>query len=161
MLRLKLRAGALQVTLFIAVVVALLLTAFILLIHTHKRFSAQTDFIIESAKNANKGINHALAIDMQLNDTTTIDLNDEDYKTLKVHREFWGVFEKVTSVSKIKSSTIKKSALIGGLSNKAERLALYVQDNNKPLVLVGETKIEGLAYPFGNSLKLVMMMNLK
>jgi hypothetical protein len=153
MLRLKLKAGALQVTLFIAVIIALLLTAFILLVHTNKRFSVHTDFIIESTRNANKGINHALAIDLRLNDTTVIDLNDEDYKTLKVHREFWGVFEKVTSVSKIKNSSIKKSALIGGLSNEDERLVLYVQDNDKLLHVAGNTRIEGLAYLPNQTLK--------
>jgi hypothetical protein len=147
MLQLKLKAGALQVTLFIAVIIALLLTAFILLVHTHNRFSIQTDFIIESTKNANKGINHALTTSIRLNDTTLVDLQDEDYKTLKLHREFWGVFEKVTSVSEIKNSRIKKSALVGGLSyNETTDLALYVQDNNKPLVLVGDTRIEGLSY---------------
>ena len=38
---LKVKAGALQLTMFIVVVIALLLTAFIILIHTHKRFRLQ------------------------------------------------------------------------------------------------------------------------
>lgn len=143
---LKLKAGALQLTLFIAIVIALLLTAFILLVQTHKRFSVQKDFIVETIQNTNKGILYTLDNVIRLNDTTSIDLKDEDYKSLKVHCEFWGVFEKVISISKIKNNTIKKVAIIGGVQSKKDRLALYLQDNNKPLVLVKDTKINGLVY---------------
>ncbi|EGV42210.1 hypothetical protein BZARG_385 [Bizionia argentinensis JUB59] len=142
----KLKAGALQLTLFITVVIALLLTAFILFIQTHKRFNIQTDFIIETAKNTDSGISHALNNIVPLNDTTSINLNGEDFKTLNVHREFWGVFEKVTTISKIKKNIFKRTALIGAAQSKNNRTVLYVQDNNKPLVLVGNTKIEGVAY---------------
>lgn len=142
----KLKAGALQMTLFIAIVIALLLTAFILLVQSHKRFSVQNDFIIETVQNTNKGIHYALANSLVLNDTTTIDLKDEDFKILKVHREFWGVFEKIISSSRIKTNALKKVALIGGEQPKTDRLALYLQDNNKPLVLVSDTKIKGLTY---------------
>ncbi|WP_458628638.1 hypothetical protein [Winogradskyella sp. PC D3.3] len=142
----KLKAGALQMTLFIAIVIALLLTAFILLVQIHKRFSVKNDFIIETVQNTNKGIHYALANSLVLNDTTTIDLKDEDFKSLKVHREFWGVFEKIISNSRIKTNALKKVALIGGEQPKTDRLALYLQDNNKPLVLVSDTKIKGLTY---------------
>ncbi|MFD2916847.1 hypothetical protein [Psychroserpens luteus] len=142
----KVKAGALQMTLFIGVIIALILTAFILLVHIHNRFKIQANFIIETTKNADNGIHYALNNNISLNDTTSVSLIDEDYKSLKLNRDFWGVFERVTSVSKIKNNRIEKSALIGGLSIYNQRLALYVQDNNKPLVLVGKTRIEGLTY---------------
>jgi cytoskeletal protein CcmA (bactofilin family) len=142
----KLRAGALQLTLFIIVVIALLLAAFVLLINTHKRFQIQTDFIIETTRNADKGIDYALQNTIRLNDTTSINLEDEDYKNLKVHRDFWGVFEKITTVSQIKNNRFQKIALIGAKQSEGNRSALYLQDNNMPLVLVGNTKIEGTAY---------------
>jgi len=145
MVWLKLKAGALQLTLFIAVVIALLLAGFILLVHTHKRFSLQSDFIIQTAQNTTRGIHQAMINQIPLNDTISIDL-EEDYKSLKVQREFWGVFEKVTSIATIKKNRLKRVALIGGEQSKNIRTALYVQDNNKPLVLVGNTKIEGVAY---------------
>lgn len=143
---LKLKAGSLQLTLFIIVVIALLLTSFILLVHTHKQFQVKTDFIIETTRNCDKGIDYALQNSIHLNDTTTIALKDENFKTLKVHREYWGVFEKITAVSQIKNNRFQKTALIGAKQPKNNRKALYVQDNYKPLVLVGNTKIEGAAY---------------
>ena len=82
----------------------------------------------------------------QLNDTISVNLSDEDYKTLKVHRDYWGLFEKVTAVSKIKTKTFKKIALVGAAQPEINRTALYLQDNNRPLVVVGSTKIKGVAY---------------
>ena len=48
-----------------------------------------------------------------LNSTIPVDLADEDYKTLIVQRNFWGLFEKVTSTSTIKTKTFQKMALVG------------------------------------------------
>jgi len=146
MFRLKLKAGALQFTTFIVVIIALLLTAFILLVHTHKLFQVQSDFIIETTRLSNKGIDYCLKHSIRLNDTITINTEDETYKTLKVHRDFWGVLEKVTSTASIKHKQFQKVALVGAKQTENSRRALYVQDNNKPLVLVGNTKVEGMSF---------------
>lgn len=146
MFRLKFKAGALQLTTFIIVVIALLLTAFILLVHVHKQFQVQSDFIIETTKQSNEGIDYVLQNSIPLSDTTSIKLDSEDYKTLKVYRGFWGVFEKVVSTATIKNNHFQKIALLGSKQTESNRSSLYIQDNNKPLVLVGDTKIEGLAY---------------
>lgn len=142
----KVKAGALQLTMFIVVVIALLLASFIILIDTHKRFSIQTDFVLETIDNTYKGIDYVLQNNVKLNDTLTINLQDEDFKTLKVHRDYWGLFEKVVSSSNIKTNSFKKTALIGVTQPDTDRIALYVEDNNNPFVVVGNTKIQGLAY---------------
>src|SRR5690606_9162862 len=111
-----------------------------------KRFDIQTKFIQETVENANDGINYALFYSVNLKDSISVNLNDEDYKSLKVYKDYWGVFEKVTSVSKIKTNRIVKVAFIGGIQPKDNRLALYLEDQNKPLVLVGHTKIAGVTY---------------
>lgn len=146
MFRLKFKAGALQLTTFIIVVIALLLTAFILLVHVHKQFQVQSDFIIETTKQSNEGIDYVLQNSIPLRDTTSIKLDGEDYKTLKIYRGFWGVFEKIVSAATVKNYHFQKIAFVGSKQPKSNRSALYIQDNNKPLVLVGNTKIEGLAY---------------
>ncbi|GAA3614537.1 hypothetical protein Q4Q39_02675 [Flavivirga amylovorans] len=142
----KIKAGALQFTMFIVVVIALLLTACIILIDTHKRFNIQTDFVLETIENTNKGIDYVLQNKTPLSDSITINLEDEDYKTVSVHRDYWGVFEKVIAIATIKTNRFKKVALIGALQPKINRTSLYVEDKNKPLVLVGNTKIRGVAY---------------
>ncbi len=142
----KLNAGALQLTMFIAVVIAILLASFVVLIQTHKRFNVQTSFVLETIDNADRGIDYAMYHSTLLNDVTTVDLDDEDYKILKVKRDFWGLFEKVISTSTIKTNTFSKVALVGVTQSKTNRTVLYLKDNNKPLVLVGNTKIQGTAY---------------
>ena len=142
----KVKAGALQLTTFIVVVIGLLLAAFIILIHTHKTFKVQTSFVIETINNADKGINYALQNKLQLNDTTLVDLYDENYKTIKVHRDFWGIYEKIIAISSIKNKTFKKNALIGASQPSINRIALYLEEQNRPLVVVGNTKIQGDVY---------------
>ena len=146
MRRLKIKAGALQLTTFIIVVIALLLAAFILFVHTHKQFQLQSDVIIDTTKLADVGIDYTLQHAIKLGDTVSVSANNEEDKTLKVHRSFWGVFEQVLSTASIKNKRFQKIALVGAVQPKNNRTALYVQDNNKPLVVVGDTKIEGDAY---------------
>jgi len=142
----KVKAGALQLTMFIVVVIALLLSAFILLLHTYNRFHVQTDFVLETIDNSDKGINYALFNNMPKHDTLSTNLIQDDDKVLKAHRDYWGLFEKVTSVSSIKNNTFKKIALVGAAQREVDRMALYVEDKNRPLVLVGNAKIQGVAH---------------
>ncbi len=142
----KLNAGALQFTMYVVVVIALVLGAFIILLHTHKHFKIQTNVSLEVIKNCDKGMLYATQNSDLLRDTLELNIFNETFKTVKIHKTHWGVFEKVTSVSKIKNKVLKKIALVGGRQLKTKRTALYLEDHNKPLVLVGNTKIQGLAY---------------
>ncbi len=143
---LKIRAGAIQMAIFISVIVALLLFTFIVLIHTHKKFGADSHFNLETIKNADKGIAFALSNKTVTRDTVFVDLKDQDFKSLKVCHNFWGVFETVSSTATIKSKRFAKIALIGTKQSESDRTALYVKDNKKPLVLVGNTRIQGVAF---------------
>lgn len=140
----KVKAGALQLTLLIIVVVALLLTAFIALIYTHKKFDIQTSLIVKTVKNADEGITYALKNKINIEDTLTIDLKNRSH--LKIYRDFWGVLERVTVSSNIKKNKFVKSVLLGSRQKEKERISLYLKDNDNPLVLVGNTKIKGLTY---------------
>ena len=142
----KVKAGALQLTLFICVVIALLLFAFVILIHTHKRFNTMSDQTVAVVKNADEGIRYALSNNLKLNDTINSNLESDIGELVKVHRGYWGLFEKVSAKSTIKTKRFNKIALVGDVQSKTNRTVLYVQDNNKPLVLVGNTRIQGDAY---------------
>ena len=142
----KVKAGALQLTMFIVIIIALLLSAFILLIHTHNRFKIQTNFVLETVDNASKGIDYMLQNDIRLDDTIQVNLHTENHKAVKVYRDYWGLFGKVVSIATTKTNTFRKTALMGGLQSQKDRTALYVEEQNKPLVLVGNTRVEGLTY---------------
>ncbi len=65
--------------------------------------------------------------------------------TINVKREFWGVFEKRTVLTSHKSTNYSKTALIGGKDDE-ELPALYVNDHQRPVILVGNAKITGTAF---------------
>lgn len=136
----KLKAGALQLVLFIVVVIALLLLAFILLIHTHKRFQVQTTVLTDTVHYAYDGIWSTVNSKEVKGDTLII--SEGDNTTIKTHRSHWGIYDKVISKSNTKTYEYTKMGLLGGHSG-ADRVALTLKDNNKPLVLVGDVKIEG------------------
>ena len=142
----KLKAGSLQLVTFIVVVIALLLSSFIILIHIHKQFRIKTNHVIETVGLVDKGISYLLQSESIAADTISVPLYDEDYKSVKVHKSFWGVFEKAYSKAKIKHTALSKMALVGSKRDQNNNPALVMKDNNKPLVLVGHTKIEGKAY---------------
>lgn len=142
----KLKAGALQLTLHIVIVIGLLLTAFVLLVYLHKRFKLQTSFVKETIENCDRGIDYAIKNRVINNDTISVNLNDEDYKSLKIYKDFWGAFEKVSVVSKIKTHRFDKTALIGSGQLDINRPSLFLKETKTPLVLVGNTNLEGLAY---------------
>ncbi|WP_422106022.1 hypothetical protein [Winogradskyella sp.] len=142
----KLKAGALQLVTFVVVVIALLLAAFVLLLHVHRQFRIKSNHTIATVALVNTGIHTLLHNHIPLKDTVSVSLNDEAYKSLKVHRDFWGSFEKVHVKAKIKRSTLGKTALVGNSIAKQNCPSLYLKDNNKPLVLVGQTTIKGEAH---------------
>lgn len=140
----KLKAGALQFTMFITVVIALLLAGFVILVHTHKLFRANTRFVMQTIGATDKGIQHMLSHDIKPSDT--ILLKDDDDRTLKVYSDQWGIFTILYSSSRIEHKTFKKMALVGASQPQTDRTALYLEDQNRPLVVVGNTRIQGDVY---------------
>jgi len=143
MMRLKIKAGALQLTLFISVVIALLLGAFILYVQLQGRIEKQHYFVQETINNAQKGIEYGLRNKLPVNDS--ISLLADDNKSIKVKSSYWGMFTKVTSEATIKNFQFKKVAFIGNRKDSDKNIALQLADFNKPLVLVGKTNIQGNA----------------
>ncbi|GAB1856645.1 hypothetical protein MHTCC0001_14800 [Flavobacteriaceae bacterium MHTCC 0001] len=144
----QLNAGALQFTMYIVVVVALLLGSFILFIHTHKKLELASHFTRHVVHHSQKGINDIMSQNIALQDTVEIVLNDEleDYGNLKLKRDYWGVFEKAVSIASIKNKTFKRVGLIGGKQPLFDRTALFLADKNRPLVVVGDALIKGTGY---------------
>jgi len=141
MMGLKIKAGALQLTIFISVVIALLLGSFILYIQLQNRIEKQHSFVQETVNNAQKGIEYGLRNKLAINDSISL-LADDD-KTIKLKSSYWGMYTKVTAEATIKNFKFKKVAFIGTKKNTDQNIALHLADFNKPLVLVGKTNIQG------------------
>jgi hypothetical protein len=142
----KVYSGALQFTIFIGVVIALLLAGLIMIQKTHTYFIEQSKATIENIQLANSGINYLLNQKKATPDTLTIsDLSNENQK-VEVNLSSWGIFEKGIVKTTHRKKTFYKSALLGTTIGTSERPILYLQENYKPLVVVGKTILKGLVY---------------
>lgn len=140
----KLKAGALQLTLFISVVIAVLLASFLLYVHVYNKFSKQTQEVKQSIQYAEAGIQYALSHSIPVNDSVVLSGFDQFPETT-VAKSFWGLFEKVISTTHTAHKSFKSTALLGG-TYPSTGTALYVGNIYKALVVSGKTRIKGDAY---------------
>ncbi|MBC7523113.1 MAG: hypothetical protein H7239_01540 [Flavobacterium sp.] len=142
----KVFSGALQFTIFIGVIIALILTGLILLQNTHNFFIQQSKATIENIQLANSGINF---LKLQLNpitDTTAIEKLSSNNQKVEVQSSQWGIYEKAIVKTTNREKIFYKSALIGTQMEDLQRPTLYLQDNFKPLIVVGNTRLKGTIY---------------
>src|SRR5690606_28670856 len=61
-------------------------------------------------------------------------------------KSYWGLFEKLAVRSKLPHKEFTKVALAGGRFGKRDRYSLFLREINRPLVLVGNSKLQGKLY---------------
>ena len=140
----KLKAGALQYTIFISVVIALLVFAFIGLTYIQGKLRIKGLFFQEVIYNVNHGFEYPAQHKMPYNEQAAIVVSVENNAETTINKAHWGVFDVATITSTKGKETFTKTALLGGYQQ--QKTALYLQDLNQPLVLVGKTRIEGKTY---------------
>lgn len=138
----KIKAGALQLTVFITIVVMLLLFAFVLLLNLHNRIKFKKDQIIKLAEVVSDVIDEDLSNGYDTSDSLWQKRAEFELVT---HTSHWGIFDKIYSRGGFKNTKLVKTAMVGKRIGK-ERTALYLEENNRSLVVVGKTRIEGFAY---------------
>ncbi len=142
----KIPAGALQLVVFIGIVIAIILASFVTLAYVNMKFSKQTNLLIDTVDYANLGIQIGLVEDYPIRDTITLSFEDNALENLKLYKNSWGIYETLTTVSSIKKNKIINHAFIGSTFNKNNRTGLYLADDQQPLVVVGNTYISGKNY---------------
>lgn len=141
----KIKAGALQFVLFIGVVIAILLLAFLLITHTHSFFSKKTDLTVEIIQEADFGLKYAFQKQILPGSSITVNSSLNNSISITVEKEFWGVFEKYRSEASYKKVKFSKIALVG--MNTLDGLpSLYLTDKQRPLIVAGNAKITGSAF---------------
>ncbi|HEU4789520.1 MAG TPA: hypothetical protein VFS71_07535 [Flavobacterium sp.] len=142
----KLKSGALQFTVFVAVLIALLLSALILYAYTFIYMKEQSKGAIENIQLSAIGIEYLLEQNEFNGDTLDIDFIKNENQSVKVHLSPWGVFEKAFVVTQFRKKIFKKTAIIGSLINSEEDPTLFLQETQNPLTVVGRTTIKGNVY---------------
>ena len=137
----KIKAGALQYTMFIAVVIVILISTFLTLTFLQNHFKTLANFRIESIQNVDIGVQYNLENDLTYDEQQEIKLPGASEDKLISLKKHWGVFDLLTIKSIVKNNEFEKIGLVGGF--QVEKPALYLKDNNNALVLVGNTNIQG------------------
>lgn len=141
MFNLKIRAGALQYAIFISVLISLLVSAFISLTYLQDHFRTKVSMYKDAVQNADLGMEYAFEQEIAYNQEINIELDESLNSNVILNRSHWGIFDLIKVNSQIKNESFQKFGIIGGYNEK--RPALYLQDNNRPLVVVGNTVISG------------------
>lgn len=131
-----------QFAILVATIIAILLGSFLTLSQTHLFFNTQSKILVNVIDSANSGIQYSLKKEHIITDSISIE--DDIYST-KIKKASWGGFLKINSIASAKTKTFSKIALTGSkVFNPA--LGIYLSEDKLPLVLVGNTVIEGDAY---------------
>lgn len=140
------RSGALQFTVFISVVIALILAGVILLAYTHRFFIEQSKAIVDNIQLADSGIESLKTQQAISADTISLVLPGlREQQLLQTNLSHWGIFEKAFVKSTHRSKRFLKCALMGTGVKIIDRPALYLTESFNPLAVVGNTKIKGNA----------------
>lgn len=146
-LAVKLKSGALQFAVFVAVVIALLLGGLMLYAYTFGYMKEQSKGSIENIQLADDGIDYLLNTpEFNLNDTVTIKLTKKENQFVKVHLSQWGIFQKAVVVTQFRKKQFVKTAILGTVIDAATAPTLFLQNTYNPLTVVGNTSIRGNAF---------------
>jgi len=138
----KIEASALQFAILVSVIASIILSSFLLLTYTFNSFTVQTDQVLLNIEHSNAGIEYLFNSGEEILDSTQILIGQTPVTLTKT---YLGSFEKVSSSAGEGSKAFKKIALLGN-NEKRNLTGIYLEDNNLPLVLAGNTRIEGNAY---------------
>ena len=131
-----------QFAILVSVIVALILSAFLLFTYTYSSFSVRSDQVLRNIDTSNKGIEYLAKADLQLTDSLEILIDDIP---VLIKNDFWGGFQLAHSRGGAGRNSFEKVALLGGGSGE-EKIGLFLADNQLPLVVAGNTRIEGDAF---------------
>lgn len=140
----KLKAGALQYTIFISVVIALLVFAFISLTYVQEKLRIKSALFEDVVQNSDLGFQYLSQKDIHFNEQTSLVLDRETVAETVAIKKHWGIFDIATISSTRGKEALTKTALLGGYQK--EKTALYLVDEFQPIIVVGDAKIEGKAY---------------
>ncbi|MBL7840273.1 MAG: hypothetical protein JNJ75_09055 [Cyclobacteriaceae bacterium] len=140
------RAGVLQLTLGIAVIIAVLCSAIILLAY-YSRIGILNSQIRNSLRdNAESGIQYLMGSreTFPLNQEITIDLFNEEIDSVTIRRLPWGLFEVYSATATRGSKHYTKTAIITAAFSDDIRTTLCLPENHATVYLAGTASVSGI-----------------
>ena len=148
-LHFRVRAGILQLTLGISIIISILCASMIMLAYYTKLHFLDHEIGLKLRNNALSGINYLMSSDRastNFNATHTIDLFGDGTDSVNLTRKPWGIFELVVSNAIQGKRKSSRTAMVAYSVNEQGKSALYIPDNNAPVYLAGNALLKGIVY---------------
>jgi len=145
----RVRAGVLQLTLGISVIISVLCASMILLVYYTRLEFLQQDIDLKLRNNSISGIYYMMSLEdvaTPFNEAKTIDLFGDETDSVSLIRKPWGVFEMVSSTAVQGRHHASQAAMVGYVPNETGKSVLYIPDNNAPVYLAGDVLLKGTVY---------------
>ena len=137
----KIKGGAIQYVLVVSVIIIIVLFAFISLIFLQKKTQLKSELHQEAIHATYLAFDYLKEHDIPYDVETKQSFTEYDFEETTILKKRWGVFDLVIVQITLKNEAFQKVALMGNVNKN--RKALYLQENNQPLKIVGNTRIIG------------------
>lgn len=137
----KVKAGGLQLVVFVTVVVALLLSSFVLYVHLNSMYKVDNYNVLNAIKLSDSGFQWIKTHGINYQETVDLEISETEH--LKISKTHWGIFDLVSVSGLSHNKTFTKKAFVGGQTPVNDNFALLLKDKTNPLVLVGNTNLKG------------------
>lgn len=144
MSRLKLKGGALFVSIIISILISIILSLFIVIVYYNTR-TIQAKTIEEQLQlNLESGFDIAQSKYWNENNNNRWQKTPYNNDSIKIKKILWGCYDLIEVKTKKNRLNFQKAVLLGTLATKDT--ALYVTDQNKPIGLAGKIQFNGTCY---------------
>ncbi|MDP1803214.1 MAG: hypothetical protein Q8L81_17765 [Bacteroidota bacterium] len=143
MLSIKLKGGALYISLIICIVIGVTLSVFILIANFNQRTVAAQLLLTQLQFNLTTGLSIAQSSNFAYSNNNNIwqQINEDSIKIKKIQ---WGAFESITVETKNRRQHLEQSGLYGIQASKDS--ALIIKEKTRPLGITGKLKFNGYCY---------------
>lgn len=137
----KIEAGALQYAIAISIVIGGILAAFLLYTHIQLKLSKQSNWASTAIAVAEDGVRYSHTQSIAYSDSLFLQRGDKTI--LSLQKEHWGIYDILSSTGKSHTYSHTIKSLTGNVVEEGKRLALHMDNDIQPLVVVGNTGIFG------------------
>lgn len=142
----KLKGGALIYTVLILLVLGILLGMFLMRFRLHSELNQRLEANMQASDNVLSAVNYFLAVDADKKGFAKGVLFGSKADSFYVQTMEWGIYRLLHTKAKHGIAQDEKICLVGMKPTENLQAAIFLNDNNKPLKIVGKTKIAGTVY---------------
>lgn len=144
MFRVKLKGGALYVSVIISILISIILSLFILIAYYNTRTVQARASLEQLQLSLQSGFEIAQSDYYSENSSNIWRKLPYNNDSIKVKKMMWGCFTLIDVIAKNSHFDLQKTGLYGSLATKDT--ALYVTEQNRPVGLAGKIKFNGNCY---------------